>query len=1097
MAWGGQYSSDDRGDEAPDYSSPRDYSDTRSKAPANREELYRDLLGDNYDKFDNLRGALGKAEKSAGGESDKEKSPRDIAKQEREGKQLDWLTNMIEKRDAAIAASQNKQSGFFARHKKGIIGWLIGIVVAGGMSIFMLPAIAVAEFGQMANWLKDTTQTVHELVTGARTMRNVVRSATVAARSAVSTAVHDHFQTSRVGAFGQMVGKNYVNKLADAGITIKSSNVFGTFESIEINYATLIGDDNWKLVNYEELPAGPERTQAQWNFENQVKPQIESTLKSYGLNEIVDISPSGKISTNGRRLSHKELLNALRTSGRASGGSVLGTEIKVRKVSKMLGSYSWFHPIEKLKGLGLDKIEDFIITREIGRTKQAKNNMGAEKVVGDDGNSIETPEATNQIAEAELHAAEAKAGKTRLKITKALKIAGAGAAIAGVIMIGLCSIQAAGDAHKQNMLGLEQTGTSIYQEPLSTWGQIQASFMGLDGDAIDFDVLGVLRGEFLYSNNIPDDYEVDDNFNITKVNSYRESSWTDSSKYQETINGVVIADNTPDQVKNMYKEAGGWAAELLTWLNSVGAGGLFNGLSFVFCNDAAQFLMDVVGSLDPVGLITTVILKFNVLGAADAMASLMAWAFQIGQGIAYDKYAYDHGQNANTAFYFGKHNAMTSFASSGAGELSPSQAYENQLAAQEWLEHEWTSRPLAERLFDASDYRSTIARVVNSAKINTMPSGIQDYFANFAKLVGAVPNFVLGGLFNNRSTQALAAVASISDINAPTIEMSQDQMATITGDFSYDWDVNFYGCGVEDIDDNGNCTIIRVSNNVKKLLDGDSNNVYRNYAKYCLGYEIGSESDGYIVRAFETNDPNEARLVGMKGGRWEGEHCNERVTTDINRDSYFRIGLYAGMDYPILQGYAWYSASDSPEDKEIEQQIARELEFISTGSTSSTSQQDDNLGEYSTQGIKAAFDALGGTYTRSSNNYTFRVNINGCTTIPAWFIDLYTDLTYGGGDGRDVAKNLVSNNSGLELSSTPRALAIFSTTQYNSVSYCGNEKCGHTGLVLSVDGDNITILETGAGFGFPKNGSWSAMNTLTADQWKGKMDFVYIGDHLK
>jgi hypothetical protein len=226
---------------------------------SDRDALCQDLLPDDYkqrgfkdnfrDKYRENMQALGEAERGAA----KSGRPggRDIGKQERGAKEPAWKTNLEAKRSAAQTAASNKKSGFLARNKNKVIAAVTGIIITGGMSIFMLPGIAIAEFGQFANWIKNTTQTVHELATGARTMRNTVRSATVAARAAASAAAKTHFQTARTGMFGQMVGDNFLNKLRSAGVDIKASGVLGTWETMEIDVEKTSGSKAFKNMSPE------------------------------------------------------------------------------------------------------------------------------------------------------------------------------------------------------------------------------------------------------------------------------------------------------------------------------------------------------------------------------------------------------------------------------------------------------------------------------------------------------------------------------------------------------------------------------------------------------------------------------------------------------------------------------------------------------------------------------------------------------------------------------------------------------------------------------------------------------------------------------
>jgi hypothetical protein len=123
---------------------------------------------------------------------------------------------------------------------------------------------------------------------------------------------------------------------------------------------------------------------------------------------------------------------------------------------------------------------------------------------------------------------------------------------------------------------------------------------------------------------------------------------------------------------------------------------------------------------------------------------------------------------------------------------------------------------------------------------------------------------------------------------------------------------------------------------------------------------------------------------------------------------------------------------------------------------------------------------------------------NGCTTLTAWYINNFTNLKYGHGNGGQVARNLVSANSGLglQISNEPRAPGIFSTFSYNSSAMCGASKCGHTGLVLAVNEDSVVLLETWSAMASKSNKA--TITTLSmAELRKYTFDFVFVGNHLK
>jgi hypothetical protein len=151
--------------------------------------------------------------------------------------------------------------------------------------------------------------------------------------------------------------------------------------------------------------------------------------------------------------------------------------------------------------------------------------------------------------------------------------------------------------------------------------------------------------------------------------------------------------------------------------------------------------------------------------------------------------------------------------------------------------------------------------------------------------------------------------------------------------------------------------------------------------------------------------------------------------------------------------------------------------------------------------FNAAMDASGGRYGGYS------VIGNGCTTLSKWFIENYTTLTYGGGNGAQVVSNLVSVNSGknLQVTSTPVAPAIFSVAGKvaafgtRGLSRCpkgSDVGCGHVGIVLEINGNKAVILHTGSSAAKDDSPSWAYNIGEYAFPANG-VTFVNVGEYMK
>ena len=206
------------------------------------------------------------------------------------------------------------------------------------------------------------------------------------------------------------------------------------------------------------------------------------------------------------------------------------------------------------------------------------------------------------------------------------------------------------------------------------------------------------------------------------------------------------------------------------------------------------------------------------------------------------------------------------------------------------------------------------------------------------------------------------------------------------------------------------------------------------------------------------------------------------------------IRLYVMDYYNTVSGMCYYGDSDDSEANSA----CNEMEVGTTGTSGGVA-----LGSQDPNVYQQAF----ASYMKEHGSVEgLTVCYNGCTTVPAWFVSQYTDLTYGQGNGWQVASNLASKN-GLELKTTLdgdcKLPAVFSTSSpaMGSVSSCSsgaapNGLCGHTGLVVSMDDDGtIQTLESGSSQCGTENLSW--IQTRTRSEWEGNTDFVCLGDYMK
>lgn len=121
-----------------------------------------------------------------------------------------------------------------------------------------------------------------------------------------------------------------------------------------------------------------------------------------------------------------------------------------------------------------------------------------------------------------------------------------------------------------------------------------------------------------------------------------------------------------------------------------------------------------------------------------------------------------------------------------------------------------------------------------------------------------------------------------------------------------------------------------------------------------------------------------------------------------------------------------------------------------------------------------------------------------CVSMSTFFVQLFTDIEgqsiLSGGskkgcischNGVGVADGLAS--FGAEVSDEPRPFSIFSVS--GPSAYASGE-AGHTGVVVAVNGDDITIIEAAWG-----NTGYAAVRHYDLNAMQGRR-FAYLGDHM-
>ena len=81
-----------------------------------------------------------------------------------------------------------------------------------------------------------------------------------------------------------------------------------------------------------------------------------------------------------------------------------------------------------------------------------------------------------------------------------------------------------------------------------------------------------------------------------------------------------------------------------------------------------------------------------------------------------------------------------------------------------------------------------------------------------------------------------------------------------------------------------------------------------------------------------------------------------------------------------------------------------------------------------------------------------------CVSFSKWFTGYFTGLSWVSGNGRDVAHGFARLHK-LSEGTDPQPFSVFSVT--HGVAMCGAALCGHTGIIVAVNGSQVMTVEAG------------------------------------
>ena len=957
-----------------------------------------------------------------------------------------------------------KQTSRFKRHLLATGLTLLGVA---GMAIAGFTAVSgPMQLIQAAELFKDFNmgiQLSQQTTRSFRSMKDII------AHNDTST-MNDNVRNSRLGVLGNIQANKMADRLSQNGVTFSNSNPFGGVSSTDIDIAKNMGIDPTDLTDDD--------------FSKIIRNFAEET----GI-------PVSKISHNGtslqieNTLSSREMRQLISTLDDPGASSVAGY-MQSRALTKKLGYTSWLHPFQKIttkaENLAGDALDSALnrlrkfIDEQFGPIDQKAGIDVSGRLTSDDedpdssATQEDIDDAKSKVNEAVDEASEKAKNMTspggsggRGIIKSARKFVNStGYDIASWIFMVVCLAQS---IYSNN--GVAKFVSVVI--PLIS-GAAQAMGAGSQvqtGEDIDMETAGLQVDTMMYSDDIPViDAETGEPTGETETSSF----WS-NPKICQTLGTTGCPQESETNTPSVFYTAGdninitGNSAldgALNQILNDDHLGGkITGGVCFVY-----NIVDGLAGLLTPIqSLVGGVISEaINQTGAMDALVSaLTRWLS--GNPVALTSaIPIVWGAIGMFGSFF---MAGTQSVQTGGTALSGEQTSELNLENRRYLAWQNDRKPILARLFDPSDYNSSLNQIARAAQLNVGDQSLGTQIANVFKAFTSAPSIIATA--SNQLIGGNAYAAASVDYGVPMIAWDSSTMNEVLSNNKY----NIY--------DN--------AENAIGLLKGESSNgTYHTYLEQCHAVQVND--DDYSIEPVDNSDGEAWNYVSNVTN--DSNDCAE----SIKQDDYLSLSLYV-MDYfNTASGACYYGDEGDSEANSACSEMGVDTAGLSGGASSGS--QDPEI-----------WQELFAQYM-SSHNETIDVSTgslsvypNGCTTVPAWFISQYTSLAYGAGNGGQVVENLKSVNPEIEVTTGSLAdgcelPAIFSTYSkaMNASSTDGNGNLfGHVGLVTSIDDDGtIHTLETGKDYASGHkyaNGKYSFIDSHTPSDYDST-EFVCVGGYM-
>ena len=924
-----------------------------------------------------------------------------------------------------------------------------GLALISGVALFMTGFTALSgplQFVQVANIARDFVLNISDDQKQARSVSN---SRSIARLFNKGGTAEERKMNNRVGLLARAQSEAQTTRLASKGISF-STDGNGYYAGMDIDMKKYLGTDN------------------------PTESQIRKIAQEMDIGDKFSVNGSTlKIDSN---LSYSEMKRSIKVLDDPGKWSVRSW-MQTRATLKRQGFTSWLHPFQKLKNAADKQIHN-LISKVMGngdstknRSRSAKDDDDAQKNISDknegleDGNKIDTNAAKNagdDLIDAGTDVAdeitESGGDTVRRGILGAAKnvqdqfsgfLTANPVKVVRLLISIMCVIRDltnnAGPYKMAAIANIAEKGTSII---LGIASQV------MSGEDITMDDLGDSAEQMFYATIqllTVDGKETGETTQSSFQTAPEVSCTLGTNCTEPTSSDLTSELSAVDDAANITGDPNMNNA-ITAVLDDASLSGIITG-GLCIANDVLGFidgLTDIAGAI--FDLFTSALLDSN-----EMIGSFISKGINILYGKPIDLASATPRQWGSIFMFGALFMSNDQSILSGGRKMTNRQSYELNLENRRYLAWENGRKSLMARLFDPSDYNSSISQIARSIQIDTSNQSFTTQLANVFKLFNSAPTIIA-----NASSQLLggsAYAAAAYDYGVPTYAWSLDDMNNlVAGGEEYDMIENAY----------------EVTTMLKKEDDALKSNPIadiplHNYAEKCLTVKIGNEGSAFKVTAIDNENGEAWNYVDNATNN--ASNCN-----DLSQlEEYKKLSLYV-MDYfNTVSGMCYEGdASDNEANSACNEMGVDTSGMSSIGSSSFSENAETMIAQFeSDTGNSGDWD---GAFGRQ------------CVDLSVWFLDNYTTLTHASDHGKGFV-TAVANANGLQATDTPEAPAFFSAT-CDVPALTENCEYGHTGVVLKVDEDGtIHTIENG-------NSSGSYSRTFTPDQYAGTL-FLNVGDYLK